>query len=130
MLILALRTDRPKAELAIFEDSHLLNKLAWLADRKLAATLNLKIDEVLAGRGKQLHLLSGIVYFSGPGSFTGLRIGASVANALAYSQNIPIVSVTGPSWQQSGITRLLEGKNDHLVMPCYDRRPATTSPRR
>ena len=63
MLILALRTDRPKAELAIFEDSHLLNKLAWLAERKLAATLNLKIDELLAGRGKQLHLLGGIVYF-------------------------------------------------------------------
>ncbi|MBI3103933.1 tRNA (adenosine(37)-N6)-threonylcarbamoyltransferase complex dimerization subunit type 1 TsaB [Candidatus Daviesbacteria bacterium] len=37
-----------------------------------------------------LKTLKGIEVETGPGSFTGLRVGVSVANALAYSLNIPV----------------------------------------
>lgn len=38
----------------------------------------------------QLRILKGIEVETGPGSFTGLRVGVSVANALAYSLGIPV----------------------------------------
>lgn len=38
----------------------------------------------------QLHTLKGIEVETGPGSFTGIRVGVSVANALAYSLGIPV----------------------------------------
>jgi tRNA threonylcarbamoyladenosine biosynthesis protein TsaB len=39
-----------------------------------------------------MHDIEGVVCFKGPGSFTGLRIGLTVGNALAYAQNIPVVA--------------------------------------
>jgi tRNA threonylcarbamoyladenosine biosynthesis protein TsaB len=48
------------------------------------------LDESLNKRGKNLKDISEIEVNLGPGSFTGLRVGASVANALAWALQIPI----------------------------------------
>ncbi len=42
-----------------------------------------------------LKQLNGIIYGAGPGSFTGLRVGLSVAKAFAYALNIPLYPVNG-----------------------------------
>ena len=44
------------------------------------------VDEVLRKSGRTLHEVSGIAISIGPGSFTGLRIGLSVAKGLSYKQ--------------------------------------------
>ena len=41
-------------------------------------------------RGGELSTLQGIEVEIGPGSFTGLRVGVSVANALGFSLGIPV----------------------------------------
>lgn len=48
------------------------------------------INEELEKRGKKIKDLKEIEIFLGPGSFTGLRIGTAVANALAWSLKIPV----------------------------------------
>lgn len=48
------------------------------------------IDKLLKDSGFSIKDISGIEVFEGPGSFTGLRVGISVANSLAYSLGIPI----------------------------------------
>jgi tRNA threonylcarbamoyl adenosine modification protein YeaZ len=48
------------------------------------------IQEVLEKANLELKDLTGIKVNIGPGSFTGLRVGVSVANALAYSLKIPV----------------------------------------
>jgi len=68
------------------------------------------------------------VVYKGPGSFTGLRIGISVANALAYGLNVPIVSTTGKDWQLQGIDRLKKGKNETSAVPDYGSEPHITLP--
>src|SRR4051812_8427843 len=95
MLILTVRTDKPEAELGLYSDSKKLTYLTWTAHRELAETIHLKIEELLAKSTKELNGLQGIegiVVYKGPGSFTGLRIGFGVVNALAYSLEIPVVA--------------------------------------
>jgi len=58
--------------------------------RRHAGALLPMIDAVLRRRDVTLDHVSGVVVSDGPGSFTGLRVGASVAKALAWSRGLPL----------------------------------------
>ena len=118
-MILTIRTDNPVAELGLYDVQKQLAYVTWEAHRQLAETIHKQIDKILSDNDKNLKDLSGIVCFQGPGSFTGLRIGLSVANALAVGLGVPIVSGQGTDWLQSGMKRLVSGQNDVQVVPFY-----------
>jgi len=126
MLIITFRTDKPEAELGLYEDTKQLAYMTWLAHRELAETLHAKIDELLKSQQKELQDTEGIVVFKGPGSFTGLRIGLTVANAFAYSLDVPIVAVEDPNWLQSGLSKLMNGENEKITAPEYGALPNIT----
>lgn len=119
MIILTLRTDKPEAEIGLYDGKEQLVYEVWEANRQLAATLHRKIQEMLDAQGKDLSAVGGIVCFQGPGSFTGLRIGLTVGNALAYSGGVPIVATQDPEWLETGIERVLRGESDVSAMPFY-----------
>lgn len=52
-----------------------------------------QVDEVLASAGLRIRELSGVVVGTGPGSFTGLRVGMATAKTIAYVGSLPIVGV-------------------------------------
>lgn len=52
------------------------------------------VNELILASGLSLEDMDLLVWNAGPGSFTGLRIGASVIQALAYSLNIPVLSLS------------------------------------
>lgn len=119
MLVLTIRTDKPEAEIRLFEDQSQLTELVWQAHRELGTTIHRQIQALLASCNKQLSDVDGIVAYEGPGSFTGLRIGLSVANALADGLSKPIVAAGTEDWQQQGIERLLAGQTDTIALPKY-----------
>lgn len=129
MLVLAIRTDKPEAEIGLFEDGHRLKYEVWQAHRELAETIHAKIDGLLKGQGKARQDIRGIVVFKGPGSFTGLRIGITVANAFANSLQIPIVAEQGENWALAGIKKLLHGENVTIALPEYGSGPNITQPK-
>ncbi|HET8992138.1 MAG TPA: tRNA (adenosine(37)-N6)-threonylcarbamoyltransferase complex dimerization subunit type 1 TsaB [Candidatus Saccharimonadales bacterium] len=126
MIILTLRTDKPEAEIGLFDKHQELAYINWEAHRELSSTIHLKIRETLQAHGLTVEKLGGIVAFKGPGSFTGLRIGLSVANALSYSLTIPIVSSSGEDWIKTGIERLLKREDEKIALPDYGREPHIT----
>lgn len=130
MLILALRTDKPEAEIGLFDDDKELIYKKWEAHRQLADTIHLKLKRILNQSSIDLGDIEGLVVFEGPGSFTGLRIGITVANALAYAQNIPIVAKDGQNWLRDGIEDLMAGKNDKIATPEYGAEANVTKPRK
>lgn len=130
MMTLGIRTDKPEAELYIYEADKQLAELKWAAHRELAETLNSKIEEMLNKLSISYDDINGLAIYKGPGSFTGLRIGMSVANALAYAQNIPIVANGGEAWLQQSIEDLLAGKNHKIATPAYGAPARTTQPKK
>ena len=52
------------------------------------------LDILLKERGKNIRDLEGIVVVLGPGSFTGLRIGLSLAKSLAFTLRIPLIGIS------------------------------------
>lgn len=130
MLILMIRTDQPTAELYLYQDGKRMATHSWVAERQLAETINREIDQFLSEAGKTLQQLEGIGVYSGPGSFTSLRIGHSVANALAFGLNLPIVQAQGQNWQELAGTMLNSGQDEHLVLPIYGAPARTTLPRK
>lgn len=129
MYILTMRTDNPEAEIGLYNDGEQLAYETWQAHRELAETINKKIIDVLMRADIRLHQLQGIVAFKGPGSFTGLRIGLTVGNALAYSLKIPVVSAMGDEWIHQGVERLLENQDETIAMPEYGAAPHITAPK-
>lgn len=130
MIILALRTDKPEAELYLYDDDKKLQQLKWQAHLKLAETLNSKITEILDKASISYEELEGLAIFKGPGSFTGLRIGMSVANALAYAQNIPISAAGGENWISSGVKLLKSETSSRVAVPDYGAEARVTKPRK
>jgi len=58
--------------------------------RRHAAALLPMIQNLLRRAGASLDDVRGVVLSDGPGSFTGLRVGASAAKALVHSRNLPL----------------------------------------
>jgi tRNA threonylcarbamoyladenosine biosynthesis protein TsaB len=130
MTILTIRTDKSESEIGLYDNNDQLVYEVWHAHRELAETILKKIEEILSKSNISLSDIEGVVCFKGPGSFTGLRIGLSVGNALAYAQNIPIVTTEDPDWLEHGIEDILAGKNDKVAIPEYGADAKTTKQRK
>jgi tRNA threonylcarbamoyladenosine biosynthesis protein TsaB len=119
MLVLTIRTDNPEAEVGLFEGEIKLAYEAWHAHRELSTTIHRKLEDLLKSQNKTFADLQGVVCFQGPGSFTGLRIGLTVADVLAYGLEVPVVATMGDGWIQKGVERLEAGEDDHIAIPHY-----------
>ena len=68
--------------------------------RDMAEKLLGFMHEKLQENGKDFEDITEIEFMSGPGSFTGLRIGATVVNTLAHELNVPLLDHHGASYRQ------------------------------
>lgn len=130
-MIVTIRTDKPEAEIGLYNANGQQEKYYnWLAHRELSATLLTTIQTQLASRKLTLEAIRGIVVYKGPGSFTGLRIGITVANTLSYALSVPIVGAQGEQWQVQGVSAIAQGINDKIVIPEYGAEAHITLPKK
>lgn len=126
----------------LFLDTSTGNCRIWLGEnifekelnRNMARDILKFLEDSLENIGKDYKDLEGIGFFAGPGSFTGLRIGASVANTLADGLNIPIVAIKkedeNDDWRQKAFEKLKNNENDKIALPFYGRDANITKPRK
>lgn len=131
-MLLGLKTDNPVAELYLYDEAgKLLAERQWRADRQLAHGLLAEIDAFLVLHDCRLQSLGGLFAYEGPGSFTGLRIGLTVINTLAYALRVPVVGQAADTdWRETAVKRLRSGDNDRVVMPFYGVDARITLPRK
>lgn len=139
--ILALDTATSRAIVALGEpDGSPVSVAAWEAGHRHGEDLLARVRDLLAAADTPLASLSGLVVGTGPGAFTGLRVGLATAKALASALGLPLAGIStaaalleaasppatalllpaGPSDRilvRDGDARLLRGADDEALPP-------------
>lgn len=131
-MIVALKTDQARVSLSLVErDGTVVSRMYWQAKRQLANQLLAKLEQLLHEAGLTWGELDGIAVYQGAGqSFTGLRIGVTVANSLAQGLAVPLAGGQGRRWRQQAVQRLVSGANDYPLQPRYGRGANITQPKK
>jgi tRNA threonylcarbamoyladenosine biosynthesis protein TsaB len=130
MLILTVRTDNPDAEIGLYDGQKHSAYKKWYAHRELSVTIHKVIQELLDQTGNNWHSIEAVAVYKGPGSFTGLRIGITVADTVAYSLGVPIAGGSGEDWIEKTIAGLLQGVNEQITLPEYGAEAHITLPKK
>jgi len=93
MLTIAIDSSQEICALAIGRDSALVAEYAFAHKMNLLRRMLPNIDSMLSDAGLTTRDLDGVIVSLGPGSFTGLRIGVTIAKSLAYVLGKPIVGI-------------------------------------
>jgi len=106
----------------------------WVSVRNQSKELLPNIDKLLKKNKIKSEQLKWVAVNLGPGSFTGLRVGISVANTFGYGLNIPVIgkaNIAGDA--KARIESLLKlkttSKSFKQVLPEYGRPPRITRPK-
>jgi tRNA threonylcarbamoyladenosine biosynthesis protein TsaB len=120
-LILSLETSAETCSVALHKKGQLLQEILVNESQAHASRLAPLVDELLSAQAISPSSLQAIAVSSGPGSYTGLRIGASTAKGMCYALNIPLISV--PTLQHLALNGLKSGPSDNaLLCPMIDAR--------
>lgn len=130
-MFLGIKTDSDTLELYLVDDKgNVVEKSTVETGRSLARVLLTELAAFVRKHDLALSDITGLFVFSGPGSYTGLRIGLTVMNTLAYAELLPIVGTNGQEWIGDAICRLCAGDTDRVVMPVYGGDVHITVPRK
>lgn len=93
MLTLSLSTSSAQGSLCLGHDTTVLATDVWLKQTSHSEKITNGLDSLFSKAGVSPKDLELIICSNGPGSFTGLRVGLSVARSLSYSFDIPIIAL-------------------------------------
>ena len=112
ILVLDTATRSPVVAIARF-DGVIVAERRWRSHHRHGEELLERVDEALDEARVARRELTGVVVGTGPGSFTGLRIGLATAKTIAYSLGIPIAGVS--STLALGLAAARDGENEVTV---------------
>ena len=117
MKILAIDTSGPVCGVAVMKDGAIVYEAS--AINKMTHSVNLlpMIDTACQSAGVTIAELDRIAVVSGPGSFTGVRIGVSTVKGLAHAHNTPCVAVDALEAMAAGA-----GEFAGVICPIQDAR--------
>ena len=93
-MLLAIDTATNRASIALHDGSFLRGECTWESPNRHTVTLVPRINQMLIASDLATDDISAIAVCIGPGSYTGVRIGVSVAKGLASAQKVPLIGVS------------------------------------
>ena len=91
-LILSIDTSLEEASVCIAEHNHVLAVKKNNRQMDHAAWVHVAIGQMLAEAGRKTGDISAIAVASGPGSYTGLRVGMATAKGMCYALGVPLIT--------------------------------------
>lgn len=91
--ILHIETSTKVCSVAVSEDAHVIFEQADLEGPNHATKCAVFVEEALSFAESHAIPLDAVAVSQGPGSYTGLRIGVSMAKGVAYGRGVPLVAV-------------------------------------
>jgi tRNA threonylcarbamoyladenosine biosynthesis protein TsaB len=91
--ILSLETSTSVCSAALHEEGRLISFRETHVPQSHASALAVMIDELMKDKGLSFKQLGAVAIASGPGSYTGLRIGTSTAKGICFAARVPLIAV-------------------------------------
>jgi tRNA threonylcarbamoyladenosine biosynthesis protein TsaB len=125
-MIVCLETATNLCSVALCDSDGVISLRESTDTKSHASLLSVFIDEILKENGLKTKNLEAIAVSKGPGSYTGLRIGVSVAKGIAYASLIPLIGIETTlsmfmGMKERSVTSALN-PNDLLFCPMLDAR--------
>jgi tRNA threonylcarbamoyladenosine biosynthesis protein TsaB len=113
MKILALDTSSHVCSVALLNDGKITTRDTTITLKQAQIVLT-EIQALLLSENISLNQLDAIAFGTGPGSFTGVRIAASITQGLAYALQLPVIPIS--SLQAIAYTAFLERQWKNLLV--------------
>lgn len=122
-IILHIETSTKACSVAVADGGHLLASDFRLFEHYAhAETLNPMIQAVMKEAGRNFKDLEAVSVSSGPGSYTGLRIGISSAKGFCYGLEIPLIAVSSLEIMAAAAKNYEEKHVNAILVPMMDAR--------
>jgi len=126
-----METSGSVCSVCLSKNGELIKENIELTPNRHASILTVLIQQLMAETGHSLQQLDAIAFSNGPGSYTGLRIGASCAKGLCFTLDKPLIGIStlqALAWKaQFGITKtkyllmpVIQAKKDVIYTAIYD----------
>jgi tRNA threonylcarbamoyladenosine biosynthesis protein TsaB len=92
-MIICLETATNLCSVALCDNAGVISLRESNESKSHASMLTVFIEEILREHGLKARDLDAVAVSKGPGSYTGLRIGVSVAKGIAYGASIPLIGI-------------------------------------
>lgn len=92
-LLLAMDTSTRTVGLALYDGAQVLNETVWTSQDYHTVELAPAVAQAFQRAGVSVDALGALAVATGPGSFTGLRVGLALAKGLAMARNLPLVGI-------------------------------------
>ena len=125
MITLFIDTSLSDVSIALLKDNKIISKIVKSIPNEHSKYALIYIDEVLKKANINPNEVNNIMVVNGPGSFTGIRIGLTIAKVYAYLLNIKVTLISSLktlalSEEGEYILSLIDARNNNYYLGLYD----------
>ncbi len=125
MISMFIDTSLSDVSIALIKDGKILSKINNNIPGEHSVYVTKYVDDILKENNLSPKNVDEVIVVNGPGSFTGIRIGVTIAKVFAYLQNIRIVTITSLKARAIGekanyILSKIDAKHDNYYIGLYD----------
>ena len=127
MITLSIDTSTDSLLVALFKDDVLLSNTYIESNKEHSKNAITEIEKLFLNNNINPKSISKIMVINGPGSFTGIRIGVTIAKVYAWACNInviPISTLKGMAISNTGFdyyVSILDARRDYVYAGIYDK---------
>jgi len=110
-MIIVIDTTDKECEVGLFDGAN-IDRIKWRWREDTGSEVLRNIQKLLEKGQKKLENIEAIFVNQGPGSYTGTRVGITIASTLGWSLNIPVEGYSSKDFRVS--------KKNHFPAPIYE----------
>ncbi|MCR5887624.1 tRNA (adenosine(37)-N6)-threonylcarbamoyltransferase complex dimerization subunit type 1 TsaB [Hymenobacter sp. J193] len=123
-LILSLETSSPVCSVALHRvaDGSLVGQTELRLEKSHSSHLSVLVSQLLENTGHTLQDVAAVALSDGPGSYTGLRIGAAAAKGFCYALDVPLLAIGTLQSLAHQVAQRTARPENYLYCPMLDAR--------
>ena len=122
MILLTCDTSNSTCCAGLYEDDKELAYELSLEKKTHSETFMPLLDRVVKSSGRDYKDIEAIAVTTGPGSFTGIRIGLSAVKGLSYALDIPCIPVSSTRALALSVENVIDSEANTILVPSFDAR--------